>query len=227
MIPVQPQPEPEDFSELVRKPGAIFLKKVPYPKTKQWKDYWCKVLPHMRKAYKRICAYSAEWISSGPGRDSIDHFVPKALRPHLAYEWSNFRYASLKFNCRKGTHTTILDPFQLEPDWFVLEIPSLLLKPNPNLPPDQKAAVDNTINVLKLNGEDCIEGRQNWIEAFCAGKFIFAFLKERAPFVAYELERQGLAERERIASIMRFNRQRRVFTRGIRTLHAAEPYPLN
>jgi hypothetical protein len=197
MIPVQPQPEPADFSERVRKPGTVFLKKVPCPTTEQWKgkEYWQKVLPDMRKAYKGICAYSAHWISPVTGSHSIDHFVPKSVQANLAYEWSNFRYASSKFNSRKGKHT-ILDPFHVEPDWFVLDFPSLLVKPNLNLLPHQKKAVRNTISVLKLNAdENCVKARQHWVMEFCAGEITFAHLKKKAPFIAHELQRQGLVEK--------------------------------
>ena len=200
MIPVQPQPEPSDFSERVREPGASFLAEVPRPTSKQWREYWTKVLPDMRKAYKGICAYSAQWISPDTGSHSIDHFRPKSLHPELAYEWRNYRYVSSKFNSRKGTHT-ILDPFQLEPDWFVLDFPSLLVKPNSALSPDQKEAVSKTITVLKLNTDDtCVESRQSWVEDFCNRDISFTHLQKKAPFIAYELQRQDLVER--IVAIM-------------------------
>ncbi len=197
MIPVQPQPEPMDFSKRVREPGASFLEEVPRPTPQQWKgrEYWQRALLDMRKAYKGICAYSAQWISPVTGSHSIDHFVPKSLYPELAYEWRNYRYASSKFNSRKGTHT-ILDPFQLEPDWFVLDFPSLLVKPNSALSPDQKEAVSKTITVLKLNTDDtCVEARQIWVEDFCNRDISFTHLQKKAPFIAYELQRQGLVER--------------------------------
>ena len=202
MIPVQPQPEPTGFSERVREPGASFLAEVPRPTPQQWKgrEYWQRVLPDMREAYKGICAYSAQWISPVTGSHSIDHFVPKSSRPDLAYEWRNYRYVSLKFNSRKGTHT-ILDPFQLEPDWFVLDFPSLLVKPNSVLSPDRKEAVSKTITVLKLNTDDtCVERRQIWVEEFCNREINFTHLQKKAPFIAYELQRQDLVER--ISAIM-------------------------
>lgn len=197
MIPVQPQPEPQDFSERVREPGAAFLNKIPHPTTKQWegKEHWRRVLPDMRKSYNDICAYSAHWISPVTGGHSIDHFVPRSFQPDLAYEWSNFRYASSKFNARKGTHT-ILDPFRLEPDQFVLDFDSFLVKPNLNLTSEQKAAVQNAIDVLKLNDDEgCVELRHDCARYFRAGEITFTHLERIAPFIAYELQRQGLVER--------------------------------
>jgi len=196
MIPVQPQPEPEDFPERVRTPGAAFLKQVPHPTTKQWKgkEYWRRALPNMHTSYNGICVYSAHWISPVTGGHSIDHFAPRVSRPDLAYEWSNFRYASSKFNARKGIHT-ILDPFQLEPDWFILDFDSFLVKPNPNLVPEQKAAVRNAIDILKLNDdEDCVELRQDCVGWLRTGEISFTHLQRIAPFIAHELQRQGRVE---------------------------------
>lgn len=194
MIFVKMQPEPADFSESVREPGIAFLKKNHRPTNKQWKPhaYWQRSLWDMRQAYNCICAYAAHWISSDTGGHSIDHFIPKSVHPDLAYEWSNFRYASLKFNNRKGTHT-ILDPFRLEQGWFVIDFPSLLLMPDHRLRPHQKEAVQHTIDVLKLNSDDkCVEARQNWIEDFCKDEITFVHLQRKAPFIAYELQRQNL-----------------------------------
>ena len=59
-------------------------------------------------------------------RGRVDHFYPKSVRPDMAYEWSNFRLASLKLNCRKREFQDVLDPFTIEPGWFCLSFPSLL-----------------------------------------------------------------------------------------------------
>lgn len=204
MIPVEQQPEPEVFEERVRRPGTAFLRRVPHPTAKQWKSchYWQKVLPDMRKLYRGICAYSAHWISPITGSHSVDHFVSKAASPALAYEWTNYRYASLKFNSRKGTQT-ILDPFEIEPDSFVIDFPSLLVKPDSALFPNQKESVRNTIDVLKLNDETCVEARRAWVENYCKGEINFGHLQKKAPFIACELERQGLVERIRDVMSMR------------------------
>lgn len=196
MIPVEPQPEPEYFSTDVRQPGAEFLAAVPKPTTKQWKgkEYWRKVLPDMRIAYNRTCAYCATWIPHSTGSHSVDHFIPRDVKPALAYEWDNFRYVSARFNSRKSTRT-ILDPFQIEQDWFVIDFSSFLIRPNPNLAPDVRNAVENTIDILGLNSDDdLVEERQGYVEDFFARGFPFEHLKKNVPFIAYELERQGMID---------------------------------
>lgn len=197
MIPVKKQPEPENFDKLVRTPGLEFLKNVPNPTPMQWKihAYWKKILKEMRKAYRGICAYSAHWIPADTGNPSIDHFKPKSLNPGLAYEWDNYRYASSKYNSLKGTKK-ILDPFTLKPDLFVLDFPSLKVQPNKELLPRQKEAVKNTIEILKFNkDETCKEARQTWLTDYCSGNITFKHLEDRAPFIAYELKRQGLVKK--------------------------------
>ena len=194
MIPVLPQPEPDDFSERVRRPGAAFLGAFSHPTTGAWKgkEFWRRVLPDMREVYGGVCAYSAHWISPVTGGHSVDHFIPKVLDPQLAYEWSNFRYVCSKFNARKGTRT-ILDPFRLEPDWFIIDFDSFLVKPSPDLTQEQQAVVRATIEVLKLNDDEgCVELREECVLALRNGDISFSHLQKRAPFIAYELQRQHM-----------------------------------
>ncbi len=199
MIPVKKQPEPGKFEKLVRVPGRDFLKKVPNPTTQQWKShsYWREIIKDMRIAYGGVCAYCAHWIPVDTGNKTIDHFIPKSLNPELAYEWANYRLAASKYNNSKGVKK-ILDPFTLKPDWFVLDFPTLKVLPNGGLLPDQKEAVKNTIEILKFNkDEECIESRGNWLMDYCSGEITFKHLEKKAPFIAYELKRQGIKEKIR------------------------------
>lgn len=195
MIPIKEQPEPENFEKLVRQPGKKYLEEAPNPTKKQWDShsYWTKSLIHMREAYKAICAYSAHWISPDTGAASIDHFIPKSKQPSLAYEWSNYRYTAQRYNSRKQTKA-ILDPFHLEADWFFLDFPSMQIKPNAKLLAEARQSVDDTIEVLKLNGEISLEARLKWVMDYCEGKILFENLEEKAPFIAYELKRQDLVK---------------------------------
>lgn len=202
MIPVIKQSEPDNFDELVRKPGKAFLEKVPFPNYKQWKShsYWTKILKRIRKEYAEICAYSALWIPLCTGFDTVDHFIPKSQKPALAYEWDNYRYVSLKFNIKKGTKE-ILDPFTLKPTWFVMGFPSMYIKPNPALSPKHKTSVNKTIEILGLDtDEEYIDACKEWIMSYCSRHITFHFLERNAPFIAYELKRQNLIEK--ISDIM-------------------------
>jgi 5-methylcytosine-specific restriction endonuclease McrA len=205
VIPVKPQPEPDDFDEKVRKPGLDFFKKVPNPKTNDWEKaaYWRESLSNLYDAYNHICAYSAQWIPIDTGSPTVDHFIPKSKKSEWAYEWHNFRLACSKMNSKKHTHLDIIDPFALPKNSFVLDFPSMFIKPNSNLLEPLKGRVISTINRLKLNEDDrCVKGRLNWLMPYCKRKYDFVHLKSNAPFIAYELERQGLVEVEKIAYIM-------------------------
>lgn len=205
MIPIKPQPEPDDFDEKVRKPGLAFLSKVPNPKTKDWKnrDYWRRSLRDLYDACNHICAYSAQWISRPEGSPTVDHFLPKSAKPELAYEWHNFRLACLTLNNKKRTELDVIDPFELPVNSFILDFPSLIIKPNPELLYPLKERVISTINRLQLNDYDkCIDGRLEWLKTYYEDNSTFDSLKRKAPFIAYELERQGLAEVDKIAYIM-------------------------
>jgi hypothetical protein len=199
MIPVPKKPEPDHFHKRVRKPGSDFLKKVPKPTTKQWEGhaYWRIMLNRMRTDYNEICAYSALWIPPATGAHTVDHFIPKSSKPSLAYEWDNYRYASLRYNHRKGTNT-IIDPFTLADGWFVMDFPTLEIMPNPGLSPGDLSVVHDTIETLGLNRDEIyFEACQEWIMAYCTYDITFEFLKRKAPFIAFELKRQGLKKKIR------------------------------
>lgn len=103
MIPVNRLPEPNWFDVSVRQKGLLFLEKVSKPTDSQWDGhaFWRETLPEFRTGYAQICNFAATWIPRTTGSDSIDHFVPKTDEPMRAYEWTNFRYASLRFNRTK------------------------------------------------------------------------------------------------------------------------------
>jgi len=195
VIPVQQQPEPPGFESKVRSKGVAFLQTVPQPKAWNNREYWRKSLQDLYRAYNGVCAYSAQWMPSTVASPTVDHFIPKSAKPELAYEWDNFRLSCLKMNARKRDFQDILDPFQIEPGWFTLDFPSLLIKVNPALDEPIKSQVRSTIKRLKLNDDDdCVKHRQDWLMPYCKGEITFEFLKKTTPFITYELERQNLVD---------------------------------
>jgi len=192
MIFIQEQPEPPNFDKMVRIPGKNFLASTPNPDRSEWNknNYWKLVKQELWEAYKGICAYSCHWIPP-IGAESVDHFVPRTKAPALAYEWSNYRLAASTFNSRKGSHS-IVDPFRIHGDWFVLVFPAMLVKPNQTLSISTKKKVQYTIDILKLNEETLIRLRLEYLLQYCDGNISFDYLKQKSPFIAYELERQGL-----------------------------------
>jgi len=128
-----------------------------------------------------------------PEQGSVDHFLPKALHPQLAYEWSNFRLAGGRINNSKGNLTDILDPFQVQNDWFYMDIPACLLKPNPALERSLRSQIATTINSLRLNQDDnYVQERCNILMDYARGDVSMGFLERRYPFLSKEVKRQGL-----------------------------------
>lgn len=128
-----------------------------------------------------------------PQQGSVDHFLPKTTHPHLAYEWSNYRLACGRVNNSKGNITDIIDPFEVEDDWFLMDIPACLLRPNPVLDGPLRAKIASTINSLRLNQDDSyVQERCNILIDYARGHVTIDFLGRRYPFLAKEVERQGL-----------------------------------
>jgi|LDZU01.1.fsa_nt_gi hypothetical protein len=191
LIPVRQQPEPPDFNSGVRTPGSAFLSQTPDPTKRQWDKnrYWKSCLSDLYRSYDEICAYTGIWISFHGA--TVDHFLPKSRHPQGAYEWENYRLSCDRANNNKGDSTDVLDPFLIQPDYFVLNFPSLLVKPNASLQADEKRKVERTIAILRLNEECFIQDRLHWLREYIYTQDTH-FLRRHAPFIAYELERQHL-----------------------------------
>ncbi len=197
MIRVEAQSEPVSFHAQVRKPGRQFLKQHPAPTAKQWKAraYWTRILRDLHDAYRGICAYSCHWIPYDTGHDTVEHFRPKSRFPKEAYEWSNYRLVCGTLNGRKGTHVDVIDPFSVQNGWFVLDFPSLLVKPSHELSQADAGRVLRTIGRLRLNDEGtCLAARLRFVKDYCEHRINFAYLEDDAPFIAREIRRQGLVD---------------------------------
>jgi hypothetical protein len=185
-------PEYPDFDRDVRRPGAAFLATCPNPTSNEFKkkNFWSKAAKELHATYSGICAYTAIYL---PHQGSVDHFLPKASHPQLAYEWSNFRLANAKVNNIKGNQTGVLDPFEVMDDWFFLEIPTCLIKANPILDKALRSRINVTINSLALNSDDSfVQERCNILIEYAKGEISVGFLGRRYPFLAKEVRRQNV-----------------------------------
>ena len=115
----------------------------------------------------------------------------KSQKWDAVYEWSNYRLASLRMNARKRDLCNILDPFDVEPGWFELELTFGQVRPGAGISgvPELRAKVQETIDTLGLN--DFADERLRDIEAYDSGEVRLRRLWEESPFVASELVRQG------------------------------------
>lgn len=195
MMPIISRPEPKDFDAEVRRPGQSFLRHHPNPSTRDWNSnrYWKKAHNWMYSSYDGICAYSGEWIAKPA---SIDHFLPKNRHPYLAYEWSNYRLSSPRLNQYKDDYEGLIDPFSVNSGWFVLELPSCLIRPGDGLSAKEKKKIEKTIRILRLNDDDdLVQNRCNMLVYLAKGDISLNFLRAKYPYLVSEITRQGLLDK--------------------------------
>jgi hypothetical protein len=126
---------------------------------------------------------------------SVDHFQPKSTYSHLAYEWSNYRLAHSKINSYKGNSVGILDPFHIQPGWFILDFANCHVRPNPATAQAIQNSVSHTIAVLRLNSDDSlVQFRFSLVRNYSENHIDMDFLEGHYPFIAVELKRQGVYE---------------------------------
>ncbi len=204
MIHIEPKPEPAVFDKRVRKPGSKFLERYETETKKpEFPDYWTRILALLHDQYGGICAYSCHWMPYDTGADTVEHFLPKSLYPCKAHEWTNYRLVCATLNGRKGDHMDTLDPFEIENGWFVLRFPSLQVFPSDGLKPELAAKVQATIDRLRLNDyATCLRSRLRYVDCYCRRSFTFEHLQEEAPFIAMELQRQGLTQTDTLCAMM-------------------------
>lgn len=191
MIRVTLAPEYPNFDVDVRRPGNTFLGACPNPTSKEFKkkNFWSRAARELNAAYSGICAYTAMYL---PEQGTVDHFLPKSSHPHLAYEWRNYRLASGRVNNSKADQVNIIDPFEVEDDWFYMDIPACLLRPNPTLDNPLRNRIAGTINSLRLNLDDnYVQERCNILIEYARNDISADFLRRRYPFLSKEVVRQG------------------------------------
>lgn len=96
------------------------------------------------------------------------------------------------FNPFKTTSRWVSDPFAVVDGMFEIQFPSLQITAGEQLLPADREVAESTINRLKLNDERCIRARQTYLLEFRDQQISFDYLARHAPFLAKELERQGI-----------------------------------
>ena len=194
MIPVIPQPEYAEFDRQVRQPGLAFLARIARPTSTDFgkHNFWKRAMRQLHAAYSGTCAYTTMYLVYG---GAIDHFLPKSMYPRMTYEWSNYRLARQKVNGRKGNTVEVMDPFEVETGWFVLDFPSCLVRPGSEVSAELKKRINATINILRLNADDLlVQERCNLLVDLADGNVTMRFLDRWYPFLSSEVRRQNLED---------------------------------
>ena len=210
MIQVVLAPEPLHFDDKVRQKGLSAIdemvgrpprrphggpvrdiiagKEEDIPPSK-FPPYWRDASDTMLSAYGRRCAFLALYLEHGTGNPSVDHMIPKSTRWDLAYEWSNYRLCAASLNAQKSDMSGLIDPLDCRQGWFALELVGFQITLGVSAPVSLDTELNATIDLL--NGSVFCKAREEYCTSYQRGDISIDYLERRAPFVAYEMRRQG------------------------------------
>lgn len=187
VIPVaHPIPEPLEFDAKCRVKGKAWLAAHASGRPD---DKWSPFRLDLAAGFADRCGYGAMWISSG----TVDHFVSCDEDRNQAYEWSNYRYVEGWFNSSKTKlpSTNLLDPFEIQPGWFEVDLPSLQLRLTDAVPAAVLQRAEFTLKRLPLRDDErVIRQRRAWLEMYEQGTPL-AVIEQKAPLIAQAIRRQN------------------------------------
>jgi hypothetical protein len=191
VIKVERVGEPPSFDIECRKPGNAWLGANPDGDPHS-NPLWSRARNHLREAFHLRCGFLAMRIQRG----TVDHWLSVRSARELAYEWSNYRFVDGAINSAKkpSWEGKLVDPFEVETDWFEILLPSLQLALVADLEESLRARVEFTLDKLHLrHGEDVITLRREWLKLYETGKLTLEGLHEVAPLIARAVaKRDGL-----------------------------------
>jgi hypothetical protein len=197
MIRVTPSPEPPDFDQRARQPGLAWLAKHldengKLPAGKRPQDKWTRFKDQLADGFGNRCGYSAMHDLVG----TVDHYLSCENHPELAYEWSNYRYASGWINSSKGTlDEQVLDPFEVQDGWFEILLPSMQLVLTDAVPPLERQRAEFTLERLHLRDDErMVRLRRKWYDYYLEGKLTLEGLDVFAPLIARAVRKQAKEE---------------------------------
>lgn len=206
MIPVTLAPEPANFDKRVRQPGRRFLERHrvkqgdPPPANFSWRRYWSRAIPMLHASYHDICAYLAVYLNpdvdgSGNREGSVEHFVPKAQDAWLAYEWDNYLLADRRVNSTRGQEK-LTCPYDLDFYPFELMLDTGMIAVSEDLTFEQEDEAYEILDALNLDKEiydiERAEYYARYSDRSREDALTNAEIARYAPFIWYEIQRQGL-----------------------------------
>jgi hypothetical protein len=125
---------------------------------------------------------------------TVDHFLSTDNHRHLAYEWSNYRYASGWLNSSKRSlDRQVLDPLRVRDEWFEIDVASLHLQLTPAIRARIRPSAEFTLRRLGLDyGPRVIIQRQTYLNLFTSGEIRLSDLDREAPLIGMIVRRERL-----------------------------------
>jgi len=185
MIPVAKVAKPRDFYTRVKVPGNAWL--ASHPTARRPPSLWAPYTPALSEGFANLCGYAAMHDPTG---GTVDHFLSFKHHRDLAFEWSNYRFASAPLNSSKrDADNTVLDPFEVGAGWFEIILPSLQMRLTDAVPPALRAKAEFTLKRLKLrDGERIVRWRRSWYRLYTEGELTLDGLRQVAPLLAAAVE---------------------------------------
>lgn len=190
MIPVARVKKPRGFDAKVKVPGDAWLGN--NPAAVRPPALWAPYTSQLSEAFRNLCGYAAMHDPTG---GTVDHFFSFKHHRHLAYEWSNYRFASGPLNSSKrDADDAVLDPFEVGAGWFEIILPSLQMRVTDAVPTAYRGKAEFTLNRLKLrDGERVIRWRRSWYRMYTSGQLTLDGLRTVAPLLAAAVEAHAQA----------------------------------
>lgn len=146
-------------------------------------------------AFHDRCAYTAMALNT-PG--TVDHFVSVDEDCSLAYEWSNYRYAAAWLNSSKSRlpSSQLLDPFEVEDDWFEILLPSCQMVRTSRCPKRYHKRADTMLVRLHLRDDErVVRYRRQFLAEYESGEMSLALLERKAPLLAAAVRKRDRVRR--------------------------------
>lgn len=188
--------QPGLFERNCRTPGNAWLTAYPEKDPHKKSKWWSQFQPDLARHFSYRCGWLAtsiemegiveHYLSCGNRKDGHKRTIPSPHR-HLAFEWTNYRYASGVVNSRKGNYDdAVLDPCEIESGWFEVTLHGFQLLMTDAIPVGLKAKAEFTLKKLELrNGYHARNARWRWYERYWNnGAPLLDLLEKDAPLVA-------------------------------------------
>jgi len=108
----------------------------PTAKSSKFPPLWRDFENDLAAGFTYRCGWWAMYIPAG----HVDHFLSKDNCRDLVYDWNNYRYVEGTVNSsKKKLDDQILDPFEVQDDWFEVILPSMQLIETSSLPSNLEA----------------------------------------------------------------------------------------
>jgi hypothetical protein len=177
-----PKDPPPNFHETTTIPGERWLMRNPDTR-KRPRDYWSVHRDYLAECFNNWCGYAIMRM----GKCTVDHYLSCVNNRTRAYQWENYRYVCNSINSsKKKLDTEVLDPFEIEHDWFIVQIPSFLLIID-KVPAEQQQRAERTVNSLNLS-KGFAAYRHAFYRDFLQGNASIKTLRSYAPLLAAALD---------------------------------------